>query len=350
MPSESHKRAQFQALLFAAVLVLSAPLLLCSCFGLGEPPKVAATVNGDPVYEEDVTEYIEGFRKKNAQYETDEGWVDFLKSNGYTAETLRTYVLNTVFIPRLLIQQQCDQLGIVIGDSELDEVIAQEKAYYEERYGANSWDSVLASYGFDEESWRQNELNRLMEERLRSTVIGEVQPTEAEVQTEANEVASSYNGIDSYYILFPTQEAAREARNRLVRSGEVVSLEEFERIGEEVHAGWNSLPGNRAVLSTEYEQALHDLEPLHASEPVYIDGSWALIFCNEKFNAGDGGESVALSTIPLEIYEQIVIDATERKIDQLFNEWLSNLAEQSNIVIEQMPEGLPYSVASSYVE
>lgn len=336
--------------ILCAILILACPFALCSCFGLADPPQVAATVNGDPINEDDVTEFIESFRKKNAQYETVNGWVEFLKSNGYTSETLRTYVLNTVFVPQVLIRQQCDELGLKVGDAELDEVIEKEKAYYEQRYGENSWDSVLASFGYDAKTWRENELNRLLEEELRSLVIEEVEPTYAEIQTQANENASSYNGKDSYYIAFPTQEAAQEARDRLVRSGETVSLEAFKRLGDAVHAGWNSLPSSRDTMSTEYEQASNDLELGHVSEPVYADGTWMLIYCDAVFNVGAGGESVVLSSIPEEIYHQIVLDATERKADQLFDEWLANLAAESDIVIEQMPSGLPYSVGSSYVE
>ena len=166
-------------------LVLAAPCALTGCFGMTQPPQVAAYVNGVAIEEDDVTEFIEDFRGKNAQYETDSAWAEFLKSNGYTSETLRSYVLDTVFIPQELIRQKCAELGIEIGDTDLDDVIRQEKEYYERRYGENSWDSVLASYGYDEESWRENELNRLLEEQLRSMVIDAVAPTEAEVQAQA---------------------------------------------------------------------------------------------------------------------------------------------------------------------
>lgn len=350
MPSAINKRLALVPSLIALILALFACFTLCSCFGLAAPPQVAATVNGDPVYEDDVTDFIEGFRKKNAQYETANGWAEFLKSNGYTSETLRTYVLDTVFIPQLLIKQQCDELGLKIGDAELDEVIGKEKAYYEERYGDNSWDSVLASFGYDEKSWRANELNRLLEEQLRSLVIEEVEPTEAEIQAQANASASGYNGNDSYYIAFPSQEAAQEARNRLVRTGETVSLETFSHLGDAVHAGWNSLPASRDSMSTEYEQASNDLQARHVSEPVHVAGSWMLIYCDAVFNVGAGGESVVLRTIPQDIYDQIVTDATEKKANQLFDEWLAGLAAQSDIDIVQMPSGLPYNVSASYVE
>lgn len=350
MRKSSRSRLPFPLLLCFALSIAASPLVLCSCFGIAASPQVAATVNGDPIYESDVTDFIEGFRKKNSQYETANGWAEFLKSNGYTSETLRTYVINTVFIPQLLIKQQCDELGLTIGDTDLDQVIAKEKAYYEERYGDNSWDSVLASFGYDEKSWRENEMNRLLEEQLRSLVIEQVEPTEAEIQARANEGASSYNGNDSYYIAFSSQEAAAAARNRAVRSGETISLDAFRRLGDAVRAGWNALPASRDSMSVEYVQASNDLKAGQVSEPVFIDGSWLLIYCDAVFNVGAGGESVILQTIPQEIYDQIVIDATEEKSDKLFDLWLNELEDRSEIDIVQMPSGLPYNVSASYVE
>lgn len=313
-----------------------------------EPPQVAASVNGVSIDEDDVTGFIEGFRTKKGQYETDSEWADFLKANGYTSETLRGYVLDTVFIPQELIRQQCEQLGIEVTDTELDAVIREEKAYYEQRYGENSWDSVLASYGYDEQSWRLNELNRLREERLRALVIDAVEPTEAEIQAQANESVSAYNGRDTYYVAFDSREAAQAARDRV--AGDKLTLGEFERLGNAVHAGWSSLPANRDIMSTEYVQASNALEVDGVSQPVYANGTWMLIYCDASFNVGAGGESVVLGSIPPAIYDQIVADATQAKADQLFDEWLAVLAEQSDIVIEPMPDGLPYNVSATYVE
>ena len=103
-------------------------------------------------------------------------------------------------------------------------------------------------------------------------------------------------------------------------------------------------------MGGEYIQAANALEVGTVSEPVYADGAWTLIFCDAAFNVGAGGESVVLATMPREIYDQIVIDATEAKADQLFDEWLRGLAAESDIQIEPMPSGLPYNVSATYVE
>lgn len=319
-------------------------LILTGCFGIPEAPAVAAYVNGEEILEDDVTAYIEGFRSKNSEYETDTGWAEFLKTNGYTSEGIRSYVLNTNFIPETLIRQECDSRDIQITGAELDKVIEQEKAYYEQRYGENSWDSVLASYGFDEESWRENELNRLLEEQLMNDVISDVVPSEGEVQALANETASNYNGKSSYYISFDSEQAAQAARDRLNTPDGTTTLEAFERLGNAVNAGWNSLSANRDTLTIEYVQALNSLDLNHVSAPVQQGNAWLLIFCNETFNASVSGEAVPLDSIPGDIYDQLVADATKLKKQNMFSDWLSELAENSYIVYEPMPDGLPYSV------
>ncbi len=342
----SQQRGPFGFIVSVAAyfLFITASLCLAGCFGIPEAPAVAAYVNGEEILEDDVTAYIEGFRAKNTKYETDTGWAEFLKTNGYTSEGIRSYVLNTNFIPEALIRQQCEARDIQITGAELDQVINQEKAYYEQRYGENSWDSVLASYGFDEDSWRQNELDRLLEEQLMNDVIDNAEPSVGELQALANETASNYNGKSSYYIVYDSAQAAQAARDSLNMIDGTTTLEAFQALGNAVYAGWNSLAANRESLSTEYVQALNSLEVNHVSAPVQQGNSWLLIYCDATFNASASTQSVPLDTIPAEIYDQLVTDATTAKKKNLFSDWLSELAADSDIVYEPMPDGLPYSV------
>lgn len=341
---------------YSPLCVLTALIAVClvsltACFGVPSEPAVAARVNGELIYEDEVTAYIEGFRTKNTKYETDTGWAEFLKTNGYTSESIRTYVLDTYFIPKLLIRQQCDERGIQITEAELDQVIEQEKLYYEERYGENSWDSVLASYGYDEDTWRQNELDRLLEEQLMNTVVTDADPSESEIQVLANTTASNYNGKSSFYISYPSQQTAQTARDSLNLSADgTTTLEAFRSLGSNINAGWNSLSSDRDAMSTEYVQALNSLGLYQVSAPVQQGNSWMLIFCDATFNASSTGESVAIDSIPEGIYNQLVIDATTVKIESIFSSWLGELTEDSKIIYEPMPDGLPYNVNVTLVE
>ncbi len=326
---------------------VSVALMLSGCFGIPDDPLVAAVVNDTVIYEDDITEYIEGFRSKNQEYETDSAWAEFLNSNGKTAESMRRYVLDENFIPREVIRQECASRSITLTDEALDDVIEQEKAYYEERYGENSWESVLSSYGYDEKSWRQNESDRLLEERLRDTVIKTTNVTAAELQRQVDSHASDYNGKHSYYATYATQEEAAEARDKRVSKSGKISVKRFKRAHRRAgvyNAGWNSLSSDRRDMSQDYVNALDSLEEGHVSEPVAVGDQWVIILCNKVYSCPESVDSVDVSTVPEKILRQLRADALSVKINSEFEEWVDKQVEESDIVVEAMPEGLPYDV------
>lgn len=208
------------------------PFCLSGCLGLSQKTSVAANVDGTVITEEQVTSYIEGFRDEDSTRETDDGWNKWLIDNGYTAESLRQYVIENVFIPKAVIRAQAKKKGFEVTDEELDAVIQSEKNYYEERYGIDTWSSVLASYGYDESSWRQNEEDRLLEERLKDKVIGNVKPTAAQLSSYGTEIAPTYNGKHSYFVAFDSQEEALRALEELGGEGASVKLSRFKKIGD----------------------------------------------------------------------------------------------------------------------
>ncbi len=61
-------------------------------------------------------------------------------------------------------------------------------------------------------------------------------------------------------------------------------------------------------------------------------------------------ELVSLDQIPEEILEQIKSDYEETAGDDAFDAWLQEKYDSSDIVINDMPEGLPYDVDMSAYE
>ena len=340
-------------ILIACVCVLGAAALAAS----GVTPRalssqqsaVAATVNGAEISEDAVTAYIEGFRSENVDYENDTGWANFLADAGYTAEGLRHYVLDTVFIPEALVKQECAARDIVVTDKDLESIVAAEKSYYEKRYGKNSWDSVLASYGYDASSWRDNEEDRLLEKKLSQAVVEVDEPGDDAVQVVANENASTYNGRHSYYLSFPSQAEAQSAWERLGgdAAGEV-SYEAFAALSADAQAvreaGWSSLAADRAKMSNAYTKALKGLAAHAVSKPFEEKGVWYLVLCDEVFEVGRDEEFVSLDRIPAPIVAQLREDTFQAERESAFESWLSDVRTRSSIVVSDMPEGLSYDV------
>lgn len=218
--------------MLACICVL-ASMSLCACLGFSKQASIAATVDGVAITEAEVTSYIEGFRQEKTERETASGWATWLSNNGFTAESLREYVLNTVFIPKAVIRNQAKNMSLEVTEDELDQIIQKEKDYYEERTGVGSWDSVLASYGYDEDKWRDNERDRLLEERLKEAVVTDVKPSASQYKSYGAKIASNYNSKHSYFIAFDSEEAAKEALEELGGTEVQVKLKHFKKLGKE---------------------------------------------------------------------------------------------------------------------
>lgn len=364
-----HKARNIRKLLvvLACLLCLLAGTTLCGCLGLSKKAYVAATVGGISIDESDVTSYIEGFRKEDPSRETDTGWAQYLSSNGYTSESFRTYVLNTVFIPDTIIKVKAQRKGISITDEDLDDVIAAEKEHYEELYGANSWDSILASYGYDADTWRDSEMTRLLRSRLTDAVVGDVQATKQDVLEYGSQVAANYNGKHSYYILFDDESQAQETLEHLGGKSASVTLSTFKKAAKRAaelygigaqeddghnanvtytgikYAGWSSL--GDATANSAYNNALNSLEVDTVSDVVQLsDNSWAVIYCDDAyvFQKHDLQDS---SKIPTAIYTRIVEGVEDLLREKQFETWLAKRQAKMKIKINAMPSGLPYDVS-----
>lgn len=350
----ARRRVHKLPLIAACLLAVIIALPLSGCFSLPDTPQVAASVNSQQVLESDVTDYIEGFRSQSEDCESDEGWAKMLKSNGYTAETMRTYILDTVFVPQEIIRQQCKERTIAVTDAELDSVIESEKAYYEQRYGAGTWESVLASFGYTADTWRENESDRLLEERLRDAVIGQVDPTEGQLLSYARENAYGYSGKHSYYLSFTSDADARRAIAKLRKNakGKEVTTKMVRSLkgSVAVNAGWSGLESDRDSLSSDYIAALNDLKPGTLSQPVQQGDQWVVIFCDKTFSADKDDDTLELSDIPKKIRKQLAADASDDLAADEFSDWMDGQRKAADISYADMPDGLSYDVNVAVVE
>lgn len=349
------------------MLCMCASIALCGCLGLSKKSYVAATVDGVAIDEEDVTSYIEGFRKESETRETDSGWAEYLSSRGYTSESFRTYVLNTVFIPNLVVRAAAEKHGIVVTDEELNRVVDAEKVHYEELYGPDSWDSVLASYGYDESTWRDSEMDRLLRDRLEDKTVKRIKPSHAQVVEYAPQVAVNYNGKHSYYIIFDDADNAAETLDHIGGQGAHLSLSAFKKAGKRAsrlygssvpvdddgstevmttglkYAGWSSF--DSFGVNTAYNNALNDVAVNTVSGVVQLtESSWAIIYCDDSyvFQTHDLEDT---SVIPKAIYSKIIEGVGELLRDEKFDKWIKKAQDKADIEINDMPSGLPYDVS-----
>ena len=382
---------------FTAMSCLSFAVALCcvmltstGCLGFSQKESVACYVDDVEIYESSVTSYIEGFRNLNEDCETDTGWAQFLVTNGMTAESMRNYVLNEVFIPQAIVNIECDELGIVVTDKELDSYISKQKDEYEEVYGADSWASALTSYGYDEQTWRESEEYNLLKSKLMEEVVGDVELSDAQLQAYISTNSSTYNGKHSYYYVYDSEDAANATLNTIIASVEQAAIasgttdeattategqlpsfaqetasgsvvytidqQYFTATGSPTDAGWSSLEKADSTVASiaqitqsgAYQTAVNELEKGQMSSVIKCEERWVIIYCDNSFQVQQDAAYLNLSDIPTDILTQFKIDGLASLKNDEFDSWLKQRIDEASINIVSMPEGLSYDVSTTY--
>lgn len=165
----SARKSRLQALLVAALLAVCC-LGLAACNGEGG---VAATLNGEPIYEAQVTSYIQENRA-SAGLENDDAWVGYLQMMGMTPEQLRETTI-MYFAQLMTTRQVAAEKGVDLSNAEVDAEIENMKAEAVQTVGGNAnegWITMLTQYGFNPDTFRDYTEYMLLYEKLCDQAFG----------------------------------------------------------------------------------------------------------------------------------------------------------------------------------
>lgn len=309
---------------------------------------VAATVNGNEIMEDEVTTLIQSWRSANGLSDQDT-WGNYLVSINDDPVMFREEIID-LFISQKLVAQACEERGIEVTDEELDESVANMRANYE---SDEAWEEALAQAGTTEEEYRENVKNSMLEQRLQDAIAEEADTTVTEEDMlEAAQMYATY--IDgsrrSSHILFSLddEETAKQVLEQL-KNGEI----EFEDAVSEYSidtasaaeggdVGWDMI--NSFV--TEYSEGLSALDAGEMSDLVESQYGYHIIKCTEIYTAPEDGVT-SLDQVPDDLVEIITSELESGAQTTAISEWYSEYKEAADIVINDMPEGLPYDVDMS---
>ena len=130
----------------ACIGALTFALVGCGSTNYGYTGGVAATVNGAEIQEDTITKYIQDFRN-SSNLTSDQDWANWMKQNSMDPETVRSQVID-YYTDIELKKQACDEKGITIDESKVDEQINKIKANYK---SDDEWKQALQSGGVTEE-------------------------------------------------------------------------------------------------------------------------------------------------------------------------------------------------------
>ena len=306
---------------------------------------VAATVNGTNITEDTVTRQIMSMRQSYG-YNDDKDWAQYLVDSGATPESLRENVINS-YVSQLTIQQAIADNDIEVSDAEVD------KAYDEAAAGYESQEAFESAISMQLKS-------SLEQEKLREKVAPVDEPSDDDVLAYLNENRDTYGDARrSSHILFKVdsdgsndEEQKKAAQDVLdkINAGDINFDDAAKEYSEDGSAenggdvGWDCL----TTFVTEYEDALKELDKGQVSGLVKSTYGYHIIKCTDVFAPESEVESI--DDVPEEIADAVRDALTSEEESTAYNEWYNEYKEGMDIVINDMPEDVPYNVDLSGVE
>ena len=325
---------RFGAVAVSAALV--ATMAGCAAGGNGisdTSQGTAATLNGKPIGEKAITEYVAEFRE-SADLTDDDAWGQWMVSNGYTPESVREEVIN-FYADKLLLDQAAEEKGIKIEQSEIDDQLSQAKAMFESE---DKWKEALEQSGMTEEEYIDEVIRtNLLQQKIQEALTSEegTGSSDEELLAYLQDSASLLDGTKrSSHSLFNSEDrdTAEQVLER-INSGEL----DFAAQGGDV--GWDAT----ASFVTGYQNALEGLEKDQVSDLVESDYGIHIIKCTDVYNVPEGGIT-ELGQVPEEIVETVRTNMTASSGTTSFYSWYSDYRDAADLVINPMPEKLPYAI------
>ncbi len=306
---------------------------------------VAATVNGVEIQEDMVTQAIQDIRAQMSL--TDEqAWGEWLAENDYTPETVREEIING-YVDQELVKQGSEALGVTANPDEVNEYVDAMKGHYD---SDEAWGEALSAVGLTEDEYRENIELSLVSQQLKTKVAEEAaEATDEDALALANEqnYLSSFDGAKkSSHILFDSSdEATAQQVLEKINAGELDFATAAESYSKDTasaadggNVGWNNLSN----FVTEYSDTLATLNVGDVSGLVPSTYGIHIITCTEQFDAPEKLDS--LDQLPTEFQDALRNAVKTSNESQAYYTWLEGQRESADIVINEMPEGLPYYV------
>ena len=324
-------------------------LVGCGGTNYGYTGGVAATVNGSEIEEDTITKYIQDFRT-SSDLTTDQDWANWMNENSLDPETVRSQVID-YYTEVELKKQACDEKGITVDESQVNEQIDTMKANYA---SDEEWQTALSSAGITEEQYRESIEDGLRDEALMNTIAGDSATAEdSQVLEMLNTYYTMFDGAKrSSHILFSSDdEATAQQVLDQINAGTLGFAEAAKQYSTDTASaenggdvGWDAI--NTFVES--YTTALDGLSKGQVSGLVTSDYGIHIIMCTDEFSCD--GTATSLDAYPSEFVDYISNIVKSQNQSTAYNDWFTSYKEQADIQINDMPEDVPYNLDMTQYE
>lgn len=370
-------RKKLIAVIVAIVLVLCVGGGVFAAFATGViSPAGAAAKYGlfDYVTEEETTDYIETYKSQMGYGDADDStWASFLAAYNMTPQRLRASTIDQLVTDKI-VQQKCDELGITVEDSELDQAIT----YYKNLYGSGSdsiWQETLSQFGQTEEGFRESTRLSMLKQKLAENQVEEPTPTDDQVKSTVASYIDNANSNETSLLLkhsycfkksksssegsLEEREEVQKIRDGLVEVGasqesfaSIVSLySDDDSLKETAGAnGWNA---DTSGYSDEYVKALASVGKGGVSSVYSDDECYFFVWVSDTYKLpkkSSKATSLDLSQMPDALHQYFSDVAAYSLWQTEAQEYLTNITSDVNIIYYDMPSDVPYNVDMSLAQ
>lgn len=318
-------------------------LVGCGGTNYGYTGGVAATVNGAEIQEDTITKYIQDFRT-SSDLTSDDDWGNWMKENSFDPATVRDQVIDC-YVENELKKQACDEKGITVEQSQVDDEINNMKANYD---SDDAWKQALSSAGLTEDQYRESVEAGLLDKALEDAVAGDAATADdSKVLDMLNTYYTMFNGArKSSHILFASSdtEKAQEVLDQ-INAGTLDFAEAAKQYSTDTasaadggNVGWDAI--NSFV--TDYTDALDGLSVGQVSGLVTSDYGIHIIKCTDEFTCD--GKATSLSAYPQEFVDYISNIVKDQNKSTAYSDWFKDYKAQADIQNNDMPENVPYNL------
>ena len=318
-------------------------LVGCGGTNYGYTGGVAATVNGAEIQEDTITKYIQDFRT-SSDLTSDDDWGNWMKENSFDPATVRDQVID-YYVENELKKQACDEKGITVERSQVDDEINNMKANYD---SDDAWKQALSSAGLTEDQYRESVEAGLLDKALEDAVAGDAATADdSKVLDMLNTYYTMFNGAKkSSHILFASgdTEKAQEVLDQ-INAGTLDFAEAAKQYSTDTasaadggNVGWDAI--NSFV--TDYTDALDGLSVGQVSGLVTSDYGIHIIKCTDEFTCD--GKATSLSAYPQEFIDYISNIVKDQSKSTAYSNWFNDYKTQADIQNNDMPENVPYNL------
>ncbi len=256
----------------AMATVLLASLLFAGACSTSK--KIAATVNGDPIYMEEVEEQLSQLQQQHQQLQGQE--------NQQYIEQFRKQILDDL-IDQKLVLQQAEKEKIKVSDKEIDDWVKQIKEQFP---SGKDFEAKLKELNMSLEDLKENRKEQILSQKMIEKIVKGEKVTGKEVQDYYDKNKEEFKDPEKAkikWVVISDEGKAKEVRDQLAGGADFAQVAKDNSTDPATKESGGELGlKSRNELAPEVADAAFSIELNKLSDVIKMQQGFAIIKVEEK--------------------------------------------------------------------